>query len=155
MALRQIMDCRLCGAVKRLYFEAKALEILSLSLDRMMVAEARPHAATARDLAKIHEAGEILEANLRAPLTLKALAGMVGVSPMKLKRLFPAVFGMPVHTYIIERRLEEVSKLLREGTCSIKEASYLVGYRNQSHFGWAFKRRFGVSATEYKRGLHD
>lgn len=59
------------------------------------------------------------------------------------------MYNIPLHTYVIERRLYEGAKLLSEGKLSVGEVAWRVGYAKQSQFTAVFKRRFHILPRDY------
>ena len=53
----------------------------------------------------------------------------------------------------INRRMEHACELLSAPDAQVKDIAGLVGYSNISHFSDAFRKKFGCTPSEYKRGL--
>lgn len=94
---------------------------------------------------------EHIEANLSLPLSLAELAGDVGLSPSHLKTLFRRTMGLPVHQYVVRRRVERARMLLEKGTGTIAEVALEVGFADQSHLARWMRRVLGVSPAEVLR----
>ncbi|HEI8867319.1 TPA: transcriptional regulator FeaR [Serratia odorifera] len=80
------------------------------------------------------------------------LAAEVGVSVRSLYRLF-ARRGLVVAQYIKHRRLDLCAQALRNAPERQKLAGlgYDWGFSDHSHFSTAFKQRFGVSPSDYRK----
>lgn len=144
--IARIQDNPYRDSFRRLYLEGAMLELAALALGAILPARLERHDRTRidrRDIGRMRDARDILDEQYRDPPTETQLAGRLGISVAKLKRDFKKVQGRGVRGYVIERRLAEADRLLREGSVSGKEAAYLVGYRSHSHFTQAFKRYFG------------
>lgn len=78
--------------------------------------------------------------------------GRVGVSLRSLYRLF-ARQGLVVAQYIRNRRLDLCAQALRSAAEQEKLAGVGLdwGFADHSHFSTAFKQRFGMSPSEYRR----
>lgn len=98
-------------------------------------------------------AHKMLTADLSKHLTIEYLAAALGVGTTALKRSFKSVYGMPIYQYQKELRLQKARQLLRETTFSVSVIAAYIGYANSAKFSSAFKKRFGVSPTEYKRTI--
>lgn len=85
-------------------------------------------------------------------LTPEWVAGEVGVSLRSLYRMF-ARKGLVVAQYIRNRRLDLCARALRTspGRQKMSAIGYAWGFVDHSHFSNAFKTRFGVSPSEYRR----
>jgi AraC-like DNA-binding protein len=78
---------------------------------------------------------------------------MVYLSESKLTKGFKALFGRPVHTYVIDKRLETALLLLEKGGWNVSDVAGVVGYGNISHFAAAFKKKYGVNPGEFVKSL--
>ncbi|MGL5385757.1 MAG: transcriptional regulator FeaR [Serratia sp. (in: enterobacteria)] len=80
------------------------------------------------------------------------VASEIGVSVRSLYRLF-ARKGLVVAQYIKNRRLDLCAQVLRQAKEQQKLANigYDWGFTDHSHFSTAFKARFGVSPSAYRK----
>lgn len=60
------------------------------------------------------------------------------------------MFGMSVHAYVIDQRLEKAASLLLESNLNVSQVATLVGYSKASNFAAAFKKKYGVIPKKYK-----
>ena len=103
------------------------------------------------DLERLHQAKNILDGNIVSPPTLSRLAKLVCINEFKLKTGFKKLFGMPVHSYVINKRLEMARFLLENKKLRVTEAALLVGYSDASHFAEKFRKKYGLNPSEYMR----
>lgn len=92
-----------------------------------------------------------VEDNLSHDLSLKELAGVAGVSVSHIKTTFRESVGLPVHQYVIQRRVDRAQLLLREGKLPIGRIAVETGFSHQSHLAYHLRRQFGVSPSESAR----
>ncbi|MGO4742849.1 transcriptional regulator FeaR [Serratia quinivorans] len=87
-----------------------------------------------------------------AALRPEWIAAELGVSVRSLYRMF-ARQGLVVAQYIKHRRLDLCAQALRSAPAREKLATvgYDWGFADHSHFSTAFKSRFGVSPSEYRK----
>ena len=52
--------------------------------------------------------------------------------------------------YVIDLRITRASELLMQDECDIREIASQVGYPNPSYFTRTFKKRFGMTPSEYR-----
>ena len=85
-------------------------------------------------------------------LGVSAIAAALGVSPRYVQMLF-ATEGTTPSAYVQERRLRLAAELFRlaDGRC-ITEIAMAVGFNDLTHFGRAFRRRYGVTPRDYRDG---
>ena len=100
---------------------------------------------------RLKQALEFIEANLTAELTLTELAATAGLSVSHFRAGFRDSVGVPVHQYVIERRLERAKGLLMREDCSIAEVALASGFAHQSHLARHMQRATGLSPLQMKR----
>jgi AraC family transcriptional regulator len=93
-----------------------------------------------------------VEDKLDGALTLATLADVAGLSASHLKALFRQSMGMPVHQYVVRRRIERAMILLRSGTLSSSEVALATGFAHQSHLARQMRRLKGVTPTAIRKG---
>lgn len=95
-----------------------------------------------------------IERRLRdAELNANAVADGLGLSTRYIRRLF-ANEGESVSDYILRRRLEECSRQLTSSLWqgrSITDTAFEWGFSSMAHFTRAFKDRFAVTPSDYRR----
>ena len=111
-AASALLSCELAGTVRRLFFRAKAAEILALSLD--------------------------VQTELSTPLKVAELAGRVGMNESRMMQLFKRLFGETVFDFSQRVRMEFAAKLLEATDRSITDIAFEVGYDYPSNFTTAF-----------------
>jgi len=100
---------------------------------------------------RLKQALEFIEANLTAELTLTELATAAGMSVSHFRSGFRHSLGVPVHQYVIERRLERAKGLLMREESSIAEVALASGFTHQSHLARHMQRSTGLSPLQMKR----
>lgn len=147
-ALRQILDCPYEDTVRRVFLEAKAMELLAIQLSQPDEGRASPPARLRLDdIERVHEARKILAENIEDPPSLMELSKMVGLNDFKLKAGFKETFGTTAFGYLHEKRMEEARKLIEAGEMNVGEVALSVGYASPSRFAAAFKKRFGIQPS--------
>lgn len=89
-----------------------------------------------------------IKSNLEYPPSAKELADMFGYSLYHFCHLFRAHFGVSIGEYILKCRLEHAAKSIQNGM-SITNAAMRVGYDTPSGFAKAFRKMYGMNASEY------
>ena len=84
------------------------------------------------------------------PLDVDDLAGAAGLSRAHFSREFRRAFGDSPHAYLLTRRLERASALLRATDRSVADVCLSVGLRSVGSFTTSFTRTFGLSPTAYR-----
>jgi AraC-like DNA-binding protein len=97
---------------------------------------------------RVARAREYLDACFAEPLSLVALAQMVGLSPYHLLRTFRDQVGITPGAYQIQRRVLEARRRLRDGA-AIADTAADLGFADQSHLSRHFQRIMGTSPGRY------
>lgn len=88
---------------------------------------------------------EYIETHLDQPLLLADIAAVAGLSVSHLKTLFTRSFGIPVHRYVMRRRVERAKFLLLSGVIPMSQAALEAGFSHQSHMARCMRKILGVS----------
>lgn len=142
------LDNRQTPHIKRLMLEAGIVELL-LKQQQPVETKMLPSFSNA-DKARLLEAKNIVEQNLKHPCSLIELSRKTGLNDFKLKRGFKALFGNTVFGYLAGLRMNLAYKLLREGN-SVNEVAEAVGYKNAHHFTAAFKKHFDMLPSKVSK----
>jgi AraC family transcriptional regulator len=96
---------------------------------------------------------EYVHANLGGDLHLKELAEVAGLSTFHFAKLFKRSTGHSPHQYVLQRRLERATELLRNPHIDLSEVSLRAGFADQSHLANVFRRFVGVSPSRFRELL--
>jgi len=96
-----------------------------------------------------------MEAELDRDLTLATLAGESGYSRTHFLRMFRSVTGVTPHRYLLELRLGRAQALVARRGLPLVDIAGACGFSSQAHFCTAFRARFGVAPSAYRRRLFD
>jgi len=152
MTLDQILNCPYQGALRQMYLEGKALELIVHQLSQLSAPEAvqRNHLRLRPDdLDRIHKAKDILLSDMENPPSLLELARKAGLNDTKLKRGFRQVFGTTVFGFFRHHRIDKSRELLNQGKLNLDEIAYLSGFCDTSHFIKDFSKHFGTTPGTY------
>ncbi|WP_416671387.1 AraC family transcriptional regulator [Egbenema bharatensis] len=151
---QQMWNAPYRGELKRLYLQAKVMELLVIYLDLISdhSKQTRGSGLRPETIACLHHAKEILDTRLENPPSILELAQLVGLSDRTLQRAFRELFGTTVFGYLRDRRMEQAELLLRNRTMCVSQVAHAVGYTHLGHFTAAFKRKFGMTPKQCQRG---
>jgi AraC family transcriptional regulator len=94
-----------------------------------------------------------IEEHLAEPISLEALARLVGLSACYFCRAFRQSLGMPPQRYQLSQRIERAKTLLAKRAASVTDVSLTVGYNDTSAFCTAFRRVAGLTPSAYRRNF--
>ncbi|HEX3975614.1 MAG TPA: AraC family transcriptional regulator [Solirubrobacteraceae bacterium] len=105
------------------------------------------YAPTARHLLR---ARDLADARYTDPLGVHDMAAAAGLSRAHFSREFRRAFGVSPHVYLLTRRLERASALLRNTDRSVADICFSVGLQSLGSFTSSFTRTYGVSPAAYR-----
>jgi AraC-like DNA-binding protein len=94
---------------------------------------------------------DYLRDNLGRPVTMRELSEIASMSRFRLTRQFAKVYGLPLHAYHVQLRLEEAKRRIRCGD-PLATIAVTLGFVDQSHLHRRFRGAFGVTPGEWRRG---
>lgn len=89
--------------------------------------------------------------NYSSRITLEDLCFLFRTNRSALCRIFRREYGRTIQEYLQELRISEAKRLLREGDLSVTIISERVGFESVHYFSRSFKKRLGITPTEYGR----
>lgn len=96
---------------------------------------------------------EFIEENLALDLSIDQLAKAAQLAPDRFARAFKHSFNVPPHAYVLGRRIERASRLMRDKPAMpLVDIAASTGFSTQAHFTQAFKSKVGVPPGVWKRG---
>jgi len=108
------------------------------------------HATRVEVYLRLTRARDFMEASLSEPITLVDLAAVACCSPHHFLRLFKQHFGETPHQYLMRLRLQRACTLLKHTEMPVTEICFRVGFESLGSFSWLFRRRLGLSPSEYR-----
>jgi transcriptional regulator GlxA family with amidase domain len=81
---------------------------------------------------------------------VRRLARVSGVSEAHFARSFKEAFGVPPHRYLLTRRIERATALLRDTDLPITEIAFQTGWNSLGTFGRTFRDVTGESPGEFR-----
>ncbi len=97
--------------------------------------------------AKLVAAVELMESNIREPLSQVELASYVGLSRRQLQRLFQKYLLTSPSRYYLYLRLARARELLFQTSMSIVEISAQAGFVSSSHFSTTYRELYGKTPS--------
>lgn len=91
-----------------------------------------------------------IENHIDKQLTSADLAAVIGLGVPYFRILFHRSMGLPVHQYVIQRRVEKAKSLLQRGR-AISQAAGDAGFADQSHLARSMRRVIGLLPLEVVR----
>jgi AraC family transcriptional regulator len=86
-----------------------------------------------------------IDERLAYDLTLEEIAGQAGFSASRFGALFKCSTGVPVHRYVIGRRVQRAVDLITRTRLPLSDVALQAGFANQSHMALTVRRSIGVT----------
>jgi transcriptional regulator GlxA family with amidase domain len=96
-------------------------------------------------LRRLLRAKDRMDAASHEAWPVRRLARVSGVSEAHFARSFKEAFGLPPHRYLLTRRIERATTLLRDTNLSITEIAFQTGWGSLGTFGRTFRDVTGES----------
>ena len=91
--------------------------------------------------------------------SVRRLGRVSGVSEAHFARSFKQAFGLPPHRYLLTRRIERATALLRDTDLSITEIAFQTGWGSLGTFGRTFRditgERPGAIRSRARAAAHE
>lgn len=98
----------------------------------------------------VRQAQQFIRQNYASPLSLEAVAGQVGLSPVYFSAVFKKETGTGFSDFLNQCRIEQAKKLLAETGLKVLAVSEAVGFSGPRYFSRVFKNHVGVRPSEYR-----
>ncbi len=93
---------------------------------------------------------QVIQTNYSEKITLRSLSASFYINPAYLGRLFKKNMGVSFNEYLLDIRMSNAMKLLKNTTLSIADISERVGYFDVDYFSKLFKQRIGITPSDYR-----
>jgi len=97
---------------------------------------------------------KILEFNFMRPANADFYAEKLNMSARNLNLISQSVFGKSITEIVETRKLIEARNLLLNTGKSVSEIGYELGYNEKSYFTRVFRKKTGVTPTEFREQMH-
>jgi AraC-like DNA-binding protein len=105
------------------------------------------------DLAHLRRARDLIDRDYAEPLDVPTMARAALMSPAHFSRRFRATYGETPYAYLMTRRIERATALLRQGL-SVTDTCMAVGCTSLGSFSSRFTEVVGESPSEYRSRDH-
>ncbi|MHB9759627.1 helix-turn-helix transcriptional regulator [Streptomyces sp. BYX5S] len=112
---------------------------------------ARVEAQRLTDLARLRRVRDRIDREYARPLNVEALARDAHMSAGHLSRQFRAAYGESPYSYLMTRRIERATALLRRGDLSVTEVCFEVGCASLGTFTTRFTELVGMPPGAFRR----
>ncbi|MEP4199026.1 MAG: helix-turn-helix domain-containing protein [Aliishimia sp.] len=108
----------------------------------------KPHTSHNANTAR---AQSLMEVSLDEPVPLTKIAKQLGLSPRALQQQFQNCLGTTPQDYYLTLRLTEAHRQITQTETRLQDIAFATGFSSPASFARAFRRVFGITATELRR----
>ncbi|WP_437372780.1 helix-turn-helix transcriptional regulator [Maribacter litoralis] len=140
--------------VGQLLTEGAVLNMLATQLmefDNADINIGQGTALTKAELSRITSLEDYIMQNLQEKLTVKKLSQHYGISQRKLQLGVKQLYGYTVCLYVSNIRTGHAEHLFKSSDLNVGEIAREVGIPNLAYFSLLFKKRFGISPSNYRQ----
>ncbi len=98
----------------------------------------------------VQKAADYIKLNYSEKISIKEIADQLYLSPNYLSELFKKHTGKTFSEYLTEYRLEKACQLLDHAEYRVGDVSGMVGIHDGRYFSNMFKKKYGMTPTEYR-----
>ncbi|MEK3714428.1 response regulator transcription factor [Paenibacillus sp. FSL R7-0333] len=96
---------------------------------------------------------QYIDTHYHENISLKNIAAMFYMNAVYLGRLFRKTYGVYFNEYLLELRVQEAKKLLRQSDLRMYEIAGRVGFQNADYFVTQFEKLEQLTPSEYRNML--
>lgn len=102
-------------------------------------------------LNRINRVCDYIDSNIKEDMTLETLAGVAGFSQYHFHRIFAAMTGETLFSFIWRLKLERAAAVVcSKGSMTVTEISEEFGFSSPAVFSRMFRKRFGCSPSAFR-----
>lgn len=98
----------------------------------------------------VQKAADYMKLNYSEKISIKEIADQLYLSPNYLSELFKKHTGKTISEYLTDYRLEKACQLLDHAEYRVGDVSGMVGIHDGRYFSNMFKKKYGMTPTEYR-----
>jgi AraC-like DNA-binding protein len=93
----------------------------------------------------------MIRSDLRGDASMSKLAETCGLSVSHFARCFRTTFGIPVHRYVVQERIEAAKRMLLYPGNSLTQIALETGFSDQAAFGRTFGSLVGLTPAKWRK----
>ncbi|WP_150271397.1 AraC family transcriptional regulator [Paenibacillus tepidiphilus] len=136
-------------ALKNLQWSAHMYTFLT---DVIQFASTTPDASASSLNLRLKPLLDYIDRNSHKPLTLEAMAGVMGITPQHLCTVFKKTTHIRIFQYIHSVRIKKSKELLlQHPLMPVKEIAFLAGFEDANYFSTVFKKHEQLTPIQYRK----
>lgn len=147
---QEILECKMDGISAELFFEAKAKEWLSITIDSYENYQ-KQNNLNEKDKIYIESVAKYIEDHFAFDISQEFLEKIASMSGTKLKDTFKQQYKMSITEFTQRKRMNIAENLLLTTDLNVKDIAKSVGYNSASRFSTLFRRYKGIHPKDVKK----
>lgn len=139
-----IINCKMTGVSARMFFDAKAKEWFSITLDAYNDLKSRTNDIHELDILSIKNVQKYIDDHYALEIGQSFLEKIAMMSGTKLKATFKKYFNQTITEYTQRKRMNIAENLILSTDLDMASIAKAVGYNSPSRFSTLFKRYKGI-----------
>ena len=124
-------------------------QLEAMAPEASLLQEDVPHDKTTALMAKVKK---YLQNNyMMYDISLDSVSAILNINSSYFSTQFKRTFGVNFVEYLTDLRIRAAKELLQDPMRPAAEVASMVGYESANYFARAFKKRTGLTPTEYRR----
>lgn len=115
--------------------------------------EERLNSHEGTDEKRVTDIKKLVENNINRPFDSQMFSDNFGLTYKHLNSIFKNITGNTIQKFYSEVRMDHAAALLRGTDLSVREVADRFGFEEVNYFSNSFKKRFGVSPSEYRHRI--
>ncbi|MDO4308848.1 MAG: response regulator [Eubacteriales bacterium] len=129
--------------------DAKAM-IMTMNIILDSLWEKNEQSNTDSVIRQVEQVQQYISRHYFENITLTSLAAEYHIDASYLSRVFSQKYGETIITFLTRVRMEHAVELMRDPDKKLETISFLVGYDDYNYFSRVFRKKLGVSPSEYR-----
>ena len=146
---KDILNCKMVSPAAEIFFESKAKEWLSITIDAFLHKYNNP--IFIADDKALEIVANYIDDHYATAIPQKTLEKIAAMSGTKLKKLFRQKYQCTITEYTQRRRMNMAEILLLNSSLKIQDIAEAVGYSSHSKFSTCFKKYKGMYPKDIKK----
>jgi len=102
---------------------------------------------------RVKEVAKYMDQNIRQHLSVSSIAKHFSLSESTLKKMFSTDAGCGVTDFFNNMKIEKAKEYIREDEKNFTQISDELGFSSIHYFSRLFKKKTGMTLTEYRRSV--
>src|SRR5690606_35051848 len=124
------------------------LHQIVIALSNLKYRNAMPYSS------EVQKIKNYLDNQIQASFHSDKLSKHIGLSFKQINRLFKKETGSTVYKYVLSNNMDSALMMMQETYLTISQIAFQLGYTDPHYFSNLFKKKTGMSPSQYREQQH-